>query len=77
MGAMDGKFLLPRPIAVTRISLSPGRFFAVNEIKALLAHIVITYDTKFEKGQQTLRSFHISSMRIPGKANAMFRKRQM
>ncbi|THU84571.1 cytochrome P450 [Dendrothele bispora CBS 962.96] len=26
----------------------PGRFFAANELKAMLAHIVITYDVKFE-----------------------------
>jgi cytochrome P450 len=54
----------------------PGRFFAVNEVKALLAHIVVTYDIKFEEGKQVPRSIHIGSMRIPGKANAMFRKRQ-
>ena len=57
-------------------SISPGRFFVVNEIKALLAHIVVTYDVKFEEGSQAPRSFHVGSMRIPGKANAMFRKRQ-
>jgi cytochrome P450 len=56
----------------------PGRFFAVNEVKALLAHIVVTYDIKFEDGEQAPRSIHIGSMRsMPGKANAMFRKRQI
>ncbi|KAI9447172.1 cytochrome P450, partial [Lactarius psammicola] len=54
----------------------PGRFFAVNEVKALLAHIVVTYDIKFEEGKQAPRSLHIGSMRVPGKANVMFRKRQ-
>ncbi len=56
--------------------ISPGRFFAVNEVKALLAHVVVTYDIKFEEGKQAPRSLHIGSMRVPGKANAMFRKRQ-
>ncbi|KAH9055827.1 cytochrome P450 [Lactarius deliciosus] len=54
----------------------PGRFFAVNEVKALLAHVVVTYDIKFEEGQQAPRSLLIGSLRVPGKANAMFRKRQ-
>ncbi|KAI9441481.1 cytochrome P450 [Lactarius indigo] len=54
----------------------PGRFFAVNEVKALLAHILVTYDFKFEEGKQVPRSIIIDSVRIPGKANVMFRKRQ-
>jgi hypothetical protein len=33
-------------------SISPGRFFAANEVKALLAHIVIAYDIKFEERKQ-------------------------
>ncbi len=55
---------------------SPGRFFAANEVKALLAHLVVTYDIKFEEGKQAPRSLHINGMRIAGKADAMFRKRQ-
>ncbi|KAI9465950.1 cytochrome P450, partial [Lactarius psammicola] len=31
--------------------ISPGRFLAVNEVKALLAHILVTYDIKFEEGK--------------------------
>ncbi|KAI9465137.1 cytochrome P450 [Lactarius psammicola] len=54
----------------------PGRFFAVNEVKTLLAHILVTYDIKFEEGKQAPRSLIIKSVRVPGKANAMFRKRQ-
>ncbi|KAH9036363.1 cytochrome P450 [Lactarius pseudohatsudake] len=54
----------------------PGRFFAVNEVKALLAHVVVTYDIKFEEGTQPPRGFIINSIRMPGKADAMFRKRQ-
>ncbi|KAI9440515.1 cytochrome P450 [Lactarius indigo] len=55
----------------------PGRFFAVNELKALLAHVIVTYDIKFEEGKQAPRGFIINGIRIPGKANAiMFRKRQ-
>jgi cytochrome P450 len=54
----------------------PGRFFAINEVKAFLAHIIVTYDIKFESGKQAPPSLIISSARIPRKANAMFRKRQ-
>ncbi|KIK57189.1 hypothetical protein GYMLUDRAFT_263250 [Collybiopsis luxurians FD-317 M1] len=28
--------------------MCPGRFFAVNELKALLGHVLLTYDIKFE-----------------------------
>ena len=55
---------------------SPGRFFAANEVKALLAHIVVTYDIKFEEGKQAPCGLHIYTIRIPGEANVMFRKRQ-
>jgi len=58
------------------IMISPGRFFAANEIKGLLAHIVVTYDIKFEEGKQAPRGVHFNAIRIPGEANAMFRKRQ-
>ena len=69
-------FFLPQPFAVTHtLSISPGRFFAVNEVKALLAHVVVTYDIKFEEGKQAPPCFYIGSIRIAGKANAMFRKR--
>ncbi|KAH9047275.1 cytochrome P450 [Lactarius hengduanensis] len=57
-------------------SISPGRFFAVNEVKTLLAHVIVTYDVKFEEGKQAPRSLHIGSMRMPGNTNAMFRRRQ-
>ena len=28
--------------------MCPGRFFAVNELKALIAHVLVTYDIKFQ-----------------------------
>jgi hypothetical protein len=57
-------------------SISPGRFFAANEVKALLAHILVTYDFKVEEGKRAPRIRTIGSMRVPEKANVMFRKRQ-
>jgi hypothetical protein len=57
-------------------SISPGRFFAANEVKALLAHIIVTYDIKLEEGRRAPRTIIIGSVRMPEKANVMFRKRQ-
>jgi cytochrome P450 len=54
----------------------PGRFFAVNEVKAFLAHIVVTYDIKFEEGKQAPQALYVGSIRIPRKTNVMFRKHQ-
>lgn len=57
-------------------SISPGRFFAVNQIKVLFAHIVATYDIEFEEGKRVPRELCIAAMRFPGNANVMFRTRQ-
>ncbi|KAF8467577.1 cytochrome P450 [Russula ochroleuca] len=56
--------------------ICPGRFFAVNEVKALFAHIVTTYDIRFEEGKGAPRQYSIAGFRFPGKANVMFRTRQ-
>ncbi|KAI0245471.1 cytochrome P450 [Lactifluus subvellereus] len=54
----------------------PGRFFAVNEVKALLAHVIVTYDVKFEEGKGAPREIRIGSTRYPRSTNVLFRKRQ-
>jgi hypothetical protein len=56
--------------------ISPGRFFAVNEVKALFAHIIATYDVKFEDGKGVPREVCVATLRFPGKANVMFRTRR-
>ena len=61
-------------ILMTRIS--PGRFFAATELKALLAHMVVTYDMKFSEGKGAPPQRCILGVYIPGSANVMFRKRQ-
>ena len=48
----------------------------VNEMKALLAYIVVTYDIKLEEGKEIPRGFWIAAMKFPGNANVMFRSRQ-
>ena len=62
-------------VDLTRFGTSPGRFFAANEIKALFAHIIMTYDIKFEEGKGAPREHCVAGFRFPGKANVMFRTR--
>jgi len=54
----------------------PGRFFAVNEMKTLIAHMITTYDIKFEEGKGVPQEYYVSYLRFPGNANVMFRERQ-
>lgn len=37
----------------------PGRFFATNEIKILLAHIILKYDIRFPDGQSRPANWEI------------------
>jgi len=64
----------PEDILTYRIN-SPGRFFAANEIKCILAHIVTNYDVKFREGCAPESSF-FNGINIPAPANIMFRRRQ-
>jgi len=45
-------------------------------MKALLAHMVITYDLKLEEGKEVPRQLCIGTSLIPGNADVLFRKRQ-
>ncbi|KAH8976597.1 cytochrome P450 [Lactarius hatsudake] len=54
----------------------PGRFFAVTELKVILARIVTTYDLKLEDGKEVPRDLCFSSSRIPRDARVLFRKRR-
>ncbi|PAV15394.1 cytochrome P450 [Pyrrhoderma noxium] len=49
----------------------PGRFFAANELKAMLAYVVLNYDLKLPDGEQKKITYE-SDLRGP----IMFRKRQ-
>jgi hypothetical protein len=74
-----GKLLLLVVLTVgltQSFGISPGRFFAVNEVKALFAHIVATYDVKFEEGKGVPRDFCIAGIRFPVNSNVMFKTRQ-
>ncbi|KAK7468967.1 hypothetical protein VKT23_003466 [Stygiomarasmius scandens] len=56
----------------------PGRFFAANELKAMLAHIVTTYDVKLEAKANGVRppNEYIGTSVIPNtSAHVLFRRR--
>ncbi|KAI0060665.1 cytochrome P450 [Artomyces pyxidatus] len=55
----------------------PGRFFAANELKAMLAHILVTYDVKFPEGCSFPPDRFFGTACTPGSADLMFRKRQV
>ena len=56
---------------------SPGRFFAANELKALLAYIVLNYDLKLGGDGKRPASLFYGDDVIPSPTGeVLFRKRQ-
>ena len=56
---------------------SPGRFFAANELKAMLAHLVLTYDVKMENDGVIPEPFWFGMKMIPNpNAEIMYRRRK-
>ncbi|KAF7777858.1 hypothetical protein Agabi119p4_3930 [Agaricus bisporus var. burnettii] len=58
-------------------SACPGRFFAVNEIKAIFAHILLEYDIQLENGsmERPASLKHKTANKPNARAKIMFRKR--
>ncbi|TFK68395.1 cytochrome P450 [Pluteus cervinus] len=55
----------------------PGRFFAVDEMKAMLAYVLLNYDVKLEEGKGRPEATWFGGHRIPDrKAHLLFRKRK-
>ncbi|KAK2820022.1 hypothetical protein FQN49_007797 [Arthroderma sp. PD_2] len=55
----------------------PGRFFAINEIKILLAHLILNYDWKFPDGQGRPENITlISALLIDPASEVLCRRRQ-
>jgi hypothetical protein len=55
---------------------SPGRFFAVNELKALLIHVLLNYDVKLETDGVRPPDRWLGMVAIPHPTAAvLFRKR--
>jgi hypothetical protein len=57
-------------------AISPGRFFAVNETKVLLSHLIVTYDMKFEEGKRAPPELRIGASCVPRTTNVLFRARR-
>jgi cytochrome P450 len=56
----------------------PGRFFAANELKAMLAHLVLNYDVKLENEGVRPTDMSFGASCIPNQtAEVLFRKRQL
>jgi cytochrome P450 len=56
---------------------SPGRFFAANELKAMLAHLVLNYDVKLENEGVRPTDVWYGPACVPNQtAEVMFRKRR-
>ncbi|PPQ94096.1 hypothetical protein CVT25_009247 [Psilocybe cyanescens] len=57
-------------------SACPGRFFAVTELKTMVAHIVTNYDIKLEKDHEYPQKVFLEQQSFPNmQAKIMFRKR--
>ncbi|THH31099.1 hypothetical protein EUX98_g3096 [Antrodiella citrinella] len=55
----------------------PGRFFAANELKAMMAHVVLTYDLSLEKEGKVPTPTWVATALVPNPtASVLFRKRQ-
>ena len=56
---------------------SPGRFFAASELKAMLAHVVVTYDIKSDTPGKMPRERWFGAALAPDHtAEVLIRKRQ-
>ncbi|TFK66593.1 cytochrome P450 [Pluteus cervinus] len=54
----------------------PGRFFAVNEVKAMLAYVLLNYDVKLKGGERPKTTW-LGPINIPNQtAHLLFRKRK-
>jgi len=54
----------------------PGRFFAANEIKTLLAHLLVTYDIKVKQQDVVMKPTYIGTSVTPDETvEICFRKR--
>ena len=56
---------------------SPGRFFAVNEMKLMLAFILLRYDVKTKDGKCPEATKFMGFLLPPTKAEILFKKRSI
>jgi len=64
-------------MSVAYFFCSPGRHFAANLLKGLLAHLVLNYDVKLENDGVRPTNMWADGSLVPNQtAEVMFRKRQ-
>ena len=64
-------------LLLTRRTNSPGRFFAANELKIMLAYLVLNYDIKFEEEGKRPANIRFGPADLPShSAQVLFRKRR-
>lgn len=70
------RYVVSRKVLIC--SDSPGRFFAANELKALLTHVVMNYDVRFPDGVQGRPANIVSGSNVVPNptAKVMFRRRK-
>ncbi|KAL8895631.1 MAG: hypothetical protein Q9207_008088 [Kuettlingeria erythrocarpa] len=54
----------------------PGRFFASNEIKAIMAHVLTHYDFKFPEGQERPPSIGVETQFLPNHEGRVLMKKR-
>lgn len=63
-------------MAVSDLCYSPGRFYAVNELKTMLAHLLVNYDIKMANGAGRPANKRIGQEMTPDiAAEVLFRRR--
>ena len=63
-------------LALSMLNQSPGRFFAANELKAMLAYIVLNYDLKIDGDGPRPANIYYATGVIPAiNGQVLFRKR--
>lgn len=79
LGASQTRGLrMPSLPANSMLSLdSPGRFFAANELKAMLAYILVNYDFKLPEDGRRPENLYIGEVVLPNpEGEIMFKRRQ-
>lgn len=56
----------------------PGRFFASNEIKAIMVYLLRNYDFRFKEGQTRPESLLFETQNLPNhEATVLFKRREV
>ena len=77
MDAMHGRNDHLHLLMTELICISPGRFFVANELKAMLAHVLLNYDIKMADGRGRPENWQFGIYTGPDmKAKILFRKRR-